>query len=241
MATASEAISRIAEATGILPATVFRAARYLREHDTALWPQGAQGRGREAHVDPSHLTNVVLALVAADPLTTAPEVVARLRELVPSPTGTPAFGCEGLVSAEGEQFLPGATLGDALNLVIAAVATPEGHEHAPLTVTIYRIEETLMCAVLSMPIDRTDQSKEGVFCYYNQRRYYAAGNLSAPLNRQVSFDTRLIRVLADLYADTLEHRARQRAKLSTKGKAPASAESETKGAGISAKRTRARA
>ena len=81
MATASRSIARIAEVTGILPATVFRAARFLREADGGLWPQGSQGRGREAHVEPHHLVNLILALGIADPITTAPFAVTSYRAL----------------------------------------------------------------------------------------------------------------------------------------------------------------
>ncbi len=79
MATASEAIERVAEAMDLLPTTVFRAARALREADSNLWPQGSQGRGRAAHVKPAHLVNILLALSGAGPMTTAPEIVRIYR------------------------------------------------------------------------------------------------------------------------------------------------------------------
>ena len=62
MASAAQAIEKMAEATGLLPNTVFRVARYLREAGGDLWPQGSQGRGQEAHVEPHHLVNLVLVL-----------------------------------------------------------------------------------------------------------------------------------------------------------------------------------
>src|SRR4051812_44832892 len=77
MATAAEAIEQIAAKTGMLPATVFRAARALREADLRLWPQGTAGRGKAAQVEASHLVNLVLALAVADPITAAPEVAPQ--------------------------------------------------------------------------------------------------------------------------------------------------------------------
>jgi hypothetical protein len=114
VATASQAIDRIAEETGIMQATVFRAARFLREHDSSLWPQGSQGRGQEAHVEAGHLVNVVLALAAADPLTGAPEVVTELRGMVPAQDNSSAPG------------LPGATFGEALDQHVSRLAGSEG-------------------------------------------------------------------------------------------------------------------
>ena len=68
MATAAQAIERIAAETGILKSTVFRAARALREADVMLWPQGTQGRGKAAHVGAAHLVNLALALLWPTPL-----------------------------------------------------------------------------------------------------------------------------------------------------------------------------
>ena len=83
MATGAYAVEKIAEATGILPATVFRTARTLREADQALWPKAEKGGGRgAAHVEPSHLANLAIALAAADPITLAPKVVAGYRALI---------------------------------------------------------------------------------------------------------------------------------------------------------------
>jgi hypothetical protein len=87
VATGAFAVKRIAETTGILPATVFRTARTLREADPTLWPIAAKGGGRGgAHVEPRHLVNLAIALAAADPITAAPKVVVGYRALVcPNP------------------------------------------------------------------------------------------------------------------------------------------------------------
>jgi hypothetical protein len=80
MTTATEAIQRMAEVTGLLPATVSRTARALREKDVRLWPQGAQGRGQAAHVEGRHLINLLIALAMGLPVE-APVKVQRYREL----------------------------------------------------------------------------------------------------------------------------------------------------------------
>lgn len=142
MATASRAIERVAEVTGIMPATVFRAARALREADTSLWPEGSQGRGQAAHVTNHHLVNLVLAIAVANPITTAPDVVRRYRELTPQSNREDVE----LLSAFGQRataplayrpitmatqnmgdwpgWLLGASLGESLEQLINDLASP---------------------------------------------------------------------------------------------------------------------
>jgi hypothetical protein len=68
MATGAQAVERIAQATDLLPATVFRFARTLREADKTLWPEAAKGGGKgAAHVEPPHLVNLAIALAVNDP------------------------------------------------------------------------------------------------------------------------------------------------------------------------------
>jgi hypothetical protein len=217
VATASEAIERIAEATGIMQATVFRAARFLRERDTSLWPQGSQGRGQEAHVEPHHLVNVVLALAAADPLTTAPDVVAQLRELSPRPDGIPVTsrddsGNETTVHAyRSTPFLPGATLGEALDRLVAASDMPE------VLMINFRISARLTHIVLST-VTQNNGKWDDVYCFYMPTNdpTTAEGGKTVMWWRQLTFDIGLIKVLAELYADTLDHRAKLAAKTKTK-------------------------
>ncbi len=86
MATGAEAIEVVARVTGILPATVGRAARALREAGQDFWPQAAPGGGKNArHVRPHHLVNLAVALAIADPLTDAPEQSLAFRNLVQAP------------------------------------------------------------------------------------------------------------------------------------------------------------
>ena len=84
MATGAHAVDRVAEATGLSPSTVFRAARAMREADPGLWPEAEKGGGRgAAHLEPRHLVNLALALAVAEPLTAAPQAVMGHRVSAP--------------------------------------------------------------------------------------------------------------------------------------------------------------
>jgi hypothetical protein len=195
VATAAQAIDRIEEATGI---SASRAARFLRERDVSLWPQGSQGRGQEAHVEAHHLVNVVLALAAADPLTGAPEVVAELRDLVPLRDDTRA------------PELPGDTLGEALDLRVSSLAASEGRgSETPDWWQITLINGPQFHAKIFNPKWLTLRT-------YLPRRFAKIEDMRASLlQREATLTHGLILVLADLYGDTLEHRARLLAKPQT--------------------------
>jgi hypothetical protein len=84
LATGAEASERIAEATGLLPSTVFRTARLLREADKGLWPEAGKGGGRAAaHVELSHLVNLTIALAVEDPSLAVAKAIRAYRALVP--------------------------------------------------------------------------------------------------------------------------------------------------------------
>jgi hypothetical protein len=83
VATGALATKTVADATNLLPATVFRIARVLREADPKLWPEAAKGGGRgAAHVEPRHLVNLAIALAVNDPLL-AVKAIPVYRSLVP--------------------------------------------------------------------------------------------------------------------------------------------------------------
>ena len=83
MATAAQAIESVAEITGLLPATVFRAARFMREADPTLWPMGEKGRGRAAQVSNTHLVNLALVLAFDEAATASPNTAPMLRSMRP--------------------------------------------------------------------------------------------------------------------------------------------------------------
>lgn len=81
MATGTQAIARLAAETGTLLASIDRATVALQA--ARLWPVGRRGGGRTTpHVEPTHLTNIAIAMCAADPITAAAEWVERYRGLV---------------------------------------------------------------------------------------------------------------------------------------------------------------
>jgi hypothetical protein len=131
MATTAEAIERMAVATGIPRVTVERAAFILRKADDDLWPTGGRGGGiKAARPKVSHLVNLCLTIVALDPLTEAPELVRRYRELVPAPPNRllmlAKFGPDRERWTQSEEFVskfldrlcPGSTLGDMLDELV---------------------------------------------------------------------------------------------------------------------------
>jgi hypothetical protein len=125
VATGAQAIGRIAAETGLLPATVLRAARTLREADPSLWPMAGRGGGKvAAHVEPQHLVNLGFALTV-EPITDAPEAVKWLASLAPAN------------SPEAKLQLPGKTLGDALAGLIDVLSLPSGRAR-PLVAQQYR-------------------------------------------------------------------------------------------------------
>ena len=68
MARAVESIDRIIEAADIPPTTVDRTAAFLQQARRDLWPLSGKGGGKAAvHVEPHHLVNLILALVAEQP------------------------------------------------------------------------------------------------------------------------------------------------------------------------------
>src|SRR3954465_9879667 len=79
MATATQAIERLAKVTGQYPASVALLARHLRGE---MWPRSRQGgRGGAAHVNEFHLVNLSLGMLATNTLAQAVEQVARYRAL----------------------------------------------------------------------------------------------------------------------------------------------------------------
>src|SRR5689334_5086696 len=81
MATGAQVTARIAGETGFLWSRLDRAAVALQA--AGLWPKGSRGGGRTTpHVGPEHLTNLMLAIACADPVTAAASAVRRYRSLI---------------------------------------------------------------------------------------------------------------------------------------------------------------
>jgi hypothetical protein len=195
MATASKAITRIAEVAGVIPSAASRAARYLRETDTNLWPEGLAGRGQEAHVEPRHLVNLVLALAAADPITTAPETVATLRSATP-------VSCSVGDKEEDVSALRVTTLGDALDAFIE-----RGIEFWSLTITR---SKGCIWAHLYTTTSQTDSFGDQLL----RETLFTPSNTLPPgedgsLVHTVTVPPILLNTLGELWADTVKHRAKR--------------------------------
>jgi hypothetical protein len=216
MATASAAIDSIADVTGIPQATVFRGARALREADTSLWPQGAAGRGRAAHVEPEHLVNIVLGLATADPLTEAAERAAVYRSLV---LGECRLSEDMEIAGQILTFwtnlrpnkllwprtiLPGRTLGEGFVALVDELANPAAKPlrdlYAASSMTISLIVDRVPSGFTRLAVGG---GKIETNEYVTPSPSLLAAAPRAPLKRETTIPFSLIEVLADLWADTL--------------------------------------
>jgi hypothetical protein len=244
VATASKAIDDIADATGILRATVFRAARALREADPLLWPQGEAGRGRAAHVEPRPLVNLALALAVADPITTAPQIVSGYRDLIlssalylrPERLEDPITGAlfhqtecpvtpEGLVLVEG---ILSSTLGSACERLIELLASAEKPLRDRLHIYGLHLELIVDRIPSASIVYRTIGGEEMRLSYALRQIGLPLSNNFlppppvAPLKRQVTIPFALFEVLADLWADTLARQASKGRATPAQGRKPPS-------------------
>lgn len=228
MATASRAIQQIAEVTGTLPATVFRAARALREAGGDRWPQGSQGRGREAHVMPHHLVNLALALAMADPLTEAPRIVDQLRMLAWSMGSIDHIrsvdpGSGYLMSrkeweSRWQSGYTEMTLGDRLDQSVALAVGPDGdHDNIKLRYPFGSLKLSV-AAGYSAEIQNTKHMPEigqvsGIYETYLDSPDSLKPPVRAAILRQVTLSGNLFVAMSELYADTLRHRTLKGSKL----------------------------
>lgn len=201
MTTGAEAIQVVAEKTGLLQTTVFRAARALREAGGDQWPQAAgPGGGKNSRrVHPHHLTNLALTLTVA-PISAAPEIITGMRQLVPE------------TSEKSAPFLSGRNLGEALDFMIDAMSRrtaglPDNLVMVELNVRRYgsRRPYAIFEAIQHVP----DEQARKLFCRYipaplevetDATPIPAAALLT--VNRLPYF---LFRTLAELWADTQAH------------------------------------
>jgi len=141
MATATQAIEKIAEATGQYTASVALLARHCRKKsDTrgALWPRSSQGgRSGAAHVTEFHVINLSIGMLATNTLAQAVEQVARYRTLIRR-IGDPLLGSSPPISSMlsggaptspadsiADDLFPGSTLGEALENLVRSMMDHE--------------------------------------------------------------------------------------------------------------------
>jgi hypothetical protein len=133
MATGAQATERVAKATGVSVTYVERAARILKEADADLWPKARKGGGKgAAHVMRPHLVNLLLALMVADPITEAPEIVPRCRAMMPDPKNDLASdefetGQEARILGILDAFCPGSNLGERLEGLVCTLMQIDNH------------------------------------------------------------------------------------------------------------------
>jgi hypothetical protein len=141
MATATQAIEKIAEVTGQYTASVALLARHLRSKMDArgrFWPRSSQGgRGGAAHVNEFHTINLSLGMLATNTLSQGVEQVVRYRALIRR-IGDPLLGpsppissmLSGGVSTSpadsiADDLFPGFTLGEALENLVRSMMDHE--------------------------------------------------------------------------------------------------------------------
>lgn len=250
MAVASEACERVAEVWRLPTATVLRAGRVLREADPNMWPQGAQGRGRAAHVYPQNLFSIAFTMTLADPITSAPQVVSEWGDLRPKvmhpqfEEADPVTGRTTLrdghvrgidPNAKGindrAAWLEGETLKEAMTWLIHVMGKP-GNEairrafrEAELVVT-FRSGGVPMVTVSGKIV--SESGRQGIFT-----DVYLPKNMpdwsDGPVLRETRLSIAVFEALADLWADTLAHTS-QLLLSSPSGSVPASTDPENENA-----------
>ena len=220
MTTAAQAIEQVAAATGTMQATVFRAARALREADVRTWPQGTAGRGKSAHIEPHHLVNLAVALSVADPITTAPTMVAGYRGLV----------CAGLPMLLPEQESASirllvdlldrqSDLGTLLDKVVDFLGDPsEKHRGEAAIEAAFAVRFDTGSAWPSATIEfgRVDRGehqvsilflpRQGVLAGHDPTNDFAPSMAAAPIIRTVTLTAPFWGMLGDLWSDTQSYR-----------------------------------
>lgn len=242
MASAAHAISHISEVTNILRATVGRTGRVLREANLRpnaklLWPYGEKGQGQEAHVEPYHLINLMLALTAASPITDSPNEVSKFRRLVPSVVHVtqrkPAIDNwrQTRVSVRNSErsmlasllHSYGNTLGGHLDGLVQVIQNPINIElRSMLKMTGFSLCLTLgevpsACINIGPLLDESDdyiQSEE--YQSPQENLFIVTKTLNEnSIKRSVDISFAVFEVMADLWADTLAFRKKKAAKLNT--------------------------
>jgi hypothetical protein len=240
MATGADAITAIADATGLLPATVGRAARALREAGGDLWPQSMPGGGRNArHVQPHHLVNLTLALMGADPITDAPELVSFCRCLWRDEAADQTFGGADFIvpgrfmiwvkfntnvdrsatrrlSAQSsfltETLGESHSLGTAMDAVVKQLGYRADSQQAIVDDSMFIELRTGAAIQPSASILWASPKAFQLFTYSSRREQNFRDSLrhGAKLDRTTTVRAGLVTVLADLWRDTMNSPGRMR-------------------------------
>jgi hypothetical protein len=223
MTAATQAIEKIAEATGQYTGSVALLARHFRNETDArgsLWPRSSQGgRSGAAHVNEAHVINLTIGMLATNTLAQAVEQIARYRAL--NRMGNPlrpigSMMLSGDVTdypADGiaNDLFPGSTFGEALENLVRSMMNHEKRDLARETirdVTVFRSAETAYINTMCGPI-----------AYYKPQGLLSSTtdepNLvdkpEAEMRIMASVPIRYFEILADLVFDT--ERVRGKTKL----------------------------
>jgi hypothetical protein len=220
MATSGSVIERFAEVSGLLPSTLDRVLRILR--DAELAPMGDKGRGlKRGHYEPHHLCNVLLAFAGPQP-SDAAEAVRLLRTLR-------------YASSDGDvvDHLPeeGEPLAEFIEDMIYWLSDPATDETAK-RINPSDIEFTFCLDPLFAQVLIIEQNGHGrnVRSYLPPQQPLPLSNAPQRLTSRVrrlttiGLDTML--VAGDLWRDTLAHQ--EKSQDPSQLDAPASAPPETK-------------
>jgi len=208
MATGAEAIDVVARVTGILPATVGRAARALREAGQDLWPQAAPGGGKKSrHTWPRHLVNLGVTLAISDPLTDAPEQSLVFRNLVQAPASDDLLW--GAVRLD--------TLGDFMDGLVHRLSLDDGfstsdREHfrqvlhgMDLSLRTSRAKAVTPIAVLRLTQPGDAEQQIHYFSPSDRPLPFTEDMPEAPLHSSCRMPFELFEALGNLWADTQAH------------------------------------
>jgi hypothetical protein len=198
MAASGQVIERMAKATGLLPSTIDRTLRPLRE--AGLVPMGEKGRGQaKGHYEPVHLANLFIALAGHQPSDAADtvKIFIDMEHTATDPGGWVAR--------------PRTTLGDNLASIIDRVGrrihTTIGRpplDGAELTAEMWR-PDVPQYVVLSQPLPCS-----GLIIWAGARRdFYMpvdSHTSGGGLSRQTTLNHFPLLAAAELWADTFDRR-----------------------------------
>jgi hypothetical protein len=231
MATATQAIEKIAEATGQYTGSVALLARHFRNETDArgsLWPRSSQGgRSGAAHVNEGHVINLTIGMLATNTLAQAVEQIARYRAL--NRMGNPlrpigSMSLSGDVTdypADGiaDDLFPGSTFGEALENLVRSMMDHGKRDQAREKISdvmVFRSAETAYINTICGPI-----------AYYKPPQGLLSLTMDEPnfeekpeaeMRITASVPIRYFEILADLVLDT--ERVRGNAKLFPDNKTP---------------------
>lgn len=189
--------------------TVARALRVNSPKDLPepLFPQGAGGRGEGVHLDLRPINNLFLGVAVADPRGSAAEIVLAYRQcLLHQPLAVVLGERDPIVP-----ILPGSTLGEALDGLVDVLA--RGGDRAKAARKKYA-ELRIILPIGRAGVARVELGAppEVQADLYDARQYESEADVEEAANgfdRFAALKLKDLSMMAEFWADTLAHRARQ--------------------------------